>query len=35
MWFEFYAQVMELNHWTGTEFTHGEWDEDAGAGPSR
>ena len=29
MWFEFYAQVMELNHWTGTEFTHGEWDEDA------
>ena len=29
MWFEFYAQVMELNHWTGTEFTRGEWDEDA------
>ena len=24
--FEFYAQVMEINHWTSTEFTKGEWD---------
>jgi putative flavoprotein involved in K+ transport len=24
LWFEFYAQVMEINHWTNTEFTHGE-----------
>jgi hypothetical protein len=29
LWFEFYAQVMEINHWTNTEFTRGEWDEDA------
>jgi hypothetical protein len=29
LWFEFYAQVMEVNHWTSTEFTRGEWDEDA------
>ena len=29
LWFEFYAQVMEINHWTNTEFTKGEWDEDA------
>jgi putative flavoprotein involved in K+ transport len=29
LWFEFYAQVMEINHWTNTEFTHGEWDEAA------
>ena len=27
LWFEFYAQVMEINHWTNTEFTKGEWDE--------
>jgi len=26
MWFEFYAQAMEINHWTSTEFTKGEWD---------
>ena len=26
LWFEFYAQVMEINHWTNTEFTKGEWD---------
>ncbi len=29
LWFEFYAQVMEVNHWTSTEFTLGEWDESA------
>ena len=29
MWFELYAQAMEINHWTGTEFTSGEWDEAA------
>ena len=29
LWFEFYAQVMEVNHWTSTEFTRGEWDEGA------
>ena len=29
MWFEFYAQVMEINHWTSTEFTKGVWDEKA------
>ena len=29
LWFEFYAQVMEINHWTNTEFTKGEWDADA------
>ncbi|MCA8929537.1 MAG: NAD(P)/FAD-dependent oxidoreductase [Alphaproteobacteria bacterium] len=29
LWFEFYAQVMEINHWTNTEFTKGEWDEAA------
>ena len=29
LWFEFYAQVMEINHWTSTEFTRGEWDEQA------
>jgi hypothetical protein len=28
LWFEFYAQVMEINHWTNTEFTKGEWDDD-------
>jgi hypothetical protein len=27
LWFEFYAQVMEINHWTSTEFTKGEWDD--------
>ena len=30
MWFEVYAQAMEINHWTNTEFTKGEWDEAAG-----
>ena len=29
LWFEFYAQVMEINHWTSTEFTKGEWDAPA------
>jgi putative flavoprotein involved in K+ transport len=29
LWFEFYAQVMEINHWTSTEFTKGEWDATA------
>ncbi|MCB1742818.1 MAG: NAD(P)/FAD-dependent oxidoreductase [Gammaproteobacteria bacterium] len=29
LWFEFYAQVMEINHWTNTEFTKGEWDDTA------
>ena len=26
LWFEFYAQVMEINHWTSTEFCTGTWD---------
>ncbi|MFM9942657.1 MAG: flavin-containing monooxygenase [Hyphomicrobiaceae bacterium] len=26
-WFEFYADVMEINCWTGTEFVGGTWDE--------
>ena len=25
-WFEFYADVMEINCWTGTEFASGSWD---------
>ncbi len=29
LWFEFYAQVMEVNHWTNTEFTQGAWDDEA------
>lgn len=29
LWFEVYAQVMEINNWTSTEFTKGEWDETA------
>ena len=28
-WFEFYADVMEINCWTGTEFVGGTWDEKA------
>ena len=28
-WFEFYADAMELNVWTGTEFTGGEYDADS------
>jgi hypothetical protein len=27
LWFEFYAQVMEINHWTDTEFAKATWDE--------
>ena len=27
LWFEFYAQVMEINNWTSTEFVKGAWDE--------
>ncbi|MEE2688449.1 MAG: NAD(P)/FAD-dependent oxidoreductase [Pseudomonadota bacterium] len=30
LWFESYAKLMEINHWTNTEFTKGEWDEAAG-----
>src|SRR5262249_51656761 len=26
-WFEFYADVMEINCWTDTEFVAGKWDE--------
>ena len=29
LWFEFYAQVMEINHWTNTEFAKGVWDDQA------
>ena len=29
LWFEIYAQAMEINHWTSTEFTKGVWDEKA------
>ena len=29
LWFECYAQIMEINHWTNTEFVKGEWDETA------
>jgi putative flavoprotein involved in K+ transport len=28
-WFEFYADAMEINCWTGTEFVGGKWDEKA------
>ncbi len=28
-WFEFYADAMEINCWTDTEFTGGTWDEAA------
>ncbi|MBW8268745.1 flavin-containing monooxygenase [Caldovatus aquaticus] len=28
-WFEFYAEAMELNVWTGTELAGGAWDEAA------
>lgn len=26
LWFEVYAQTMEINHWTNTEFAKGTWD---------
>jgi len=29
-WFEFYADAMEINCWTGTEFVAGTWDEGNG-----
>ena len=29
MWFEFYAEAMEINHWTNTEFTGAQWDQDS------
>ena len=29
LWFEIYAEVMEINNWTNTEFTKGEWDATA------
>jgi len=29
-WFEFYADAMEINCWTGTEFIAGAWDEAKG-----
>ncbi|MEZ5854671.1 MAG: NAD(P)/FAD-dependent oxidoreductase [Hyphomicrobiaceae bacterium] len=28
-WFEFYADVMEINCWTNTEFVGGTWDDEA------
>lgn len=28
-WFEFYADAMEINCWTGTEFAGGTWDDTA------
>lgn len=28
-WFEFYADAMSINFWTGTEFTSGSYDDDA------
>lgn len=27
LWFEFYAEVMEINCWTDTEFVGGSWDD--------
>ena len=29
MWFELYAQALEINHWTNTEFTRAAWDDEA------
>jgi cation diffusion facilitator CzcD-associated flavoprotein CzcO len=29
-WFEFYADAMEINCWTGMEFVAGSWDEASG-----
>jgi putative flavoprotein involved in K+ transport len=29
LWFECYAQIMEINHWTSTEFVKGAWDDTA------
>jgi len=30
-WFEAYAEIMDLNFWTGTEFAGGSYDQQAGA----
>lgn len=29
LWFECYAQIMEINHWTSTEFKTATWDAEA------
>ena len=29
MWFECYAEIMEINHWTDTEFIRATWDANA------
>ena len=34
-WFEFYADAMEINCWTNTEFVSGSWDEEAGRWTAR
>ncbi|HVY14012.1 MAG TPA: NAD(P)/FAD-dependent oxidoreductase [Rhodopila sp.] len=34
-WFEFYADAMEINCWTDTEFVAGTWDESAGCWSAR
>jgi len=34
-WFEFYAEVMEINCWTDTEFVGGAWDPAAGCWTAR
>lgn len=34
-WFEFYADAMEINCWTGTEFVGGAWDATAGCWTAR
>ena len=34
-WFEFYADAMEINCWTDTEFVGGTWDEEAGCWTAR
>jgi cation diffusion facilitator CzcD-associated flavoprotein CzcO len=34
-WFEFYADAMEINCWTDTEFVGGTWDETAGCWTAR
>ncbi len=34
-WFEFYADAMQINCWTGTELTGGAWDAAAGCWEAR
>ena len=34
-WFEFYADAMEINCWTDTEFVGGSWNEEAGRWTAR